>query len=140
MLKIQNALYLAGVILLVSLPAMGSLIYYRLTGDPTFRPLGITISSLTERLVGGTSGGITVQINWGDNANPPNSRQQVRQVLEKALSVYTVDFSLRFQDTGGDSIQIYFVTDNSRLGPYRLNNISSGIPAALAAYNIANRP
>ena len=134
--KLRNNLFFAGVILLLSMPTVASVAYFKLTGDPTFRPLGITVASLTENLVGGTSRGITVRVEWGENSNTPNTKEQVRTALEKAMSVYPIDFLIRFQNTDSSAIGIFFVVDGADIGPYLLQNVSTGIPAALAAFGM----
>ncbi len=127
---------LPALIVIVALPAVASLLYYKLTGDPTLRPLGVTLASLTENNIEGYNNGITVQIDWGADAHSPNSRAQVKSVLQKAMSIYPVDFQVRLTETDGDSVQIYFLIDANRFGPYSLANAASGIGPALAAYNM----
>ncbi len=139
MSRTQINLFLAGLIFAVTLPAMSALIYYKISGDPTFRPLGITVASLTEGLIGSTSRGITVRIEWGENANTSTTQAQVYATLENALALYPMDFLVRFHNNNGSDIRVYFVVEGSRIGPYRLQNISSGIPAALAAFNMTKR-
>ncbi|MEE9427623.1 MAG: hypothetical protein V3V25_05675 [Paracoccaceae bacterium] len=136
MVKPRNNLFFAGVILLLSMPTVASVAYFKITGDPTFRPLGITVASLTENLVGGTSRGITVRIEWGESSNTSNSKEQVRLALEKAMSVYPIDFLIRFENTSSAAIEIFFVVDGAKIGPYQLQDVSSGIPAALAAFSM----
>jgi hypothetical protein len=124
------------VIVIVALPAAASLLYYKLTGDPTLRPLGVTLASLTENNIEGYNNGITVQIDWGAGAQSPNTRTQVKAALQKAMSIYPVDFQVRLTETAGDTVQVFFLIDSSRIGPYSLGNVASGIEPALAAYNL----
>ncbi len=134
MFSARPYLFLSALIGVLALPALASLIYVKYTGDTTMRPLGITLANLTENSVTGTSAGITVQINWGKNTRSPNTKAQVELAINKSMSVYPVDFLVRLTETKGDRIQIYFLAGTNRLGPFSLQNVSSGIPAALAAY------
>ncbi len=124
----------------VALPALLSLAYYKFTGDPTLRPLGVTLDSLAEVETKGYSGGVTVEINWGRDAQTPNSRAQVSRALEKALSIYPVDYRVRIREIPGDRVEVYFKTGSTRIGPYPLSNVAAGIPPVLDAYNLAQRP
>ena len=36
----------------------------------------------------------------------------------------------------GSSVQIHFLVDNNRIGPYALRNVVAGIPLALVAFRI----
>lgn len=139
MADFSNKLIVPALILATALPALASLAYFRFSGDVTFRPLGITTAKLAETRVSGVSRSITVQIEWGTDANSPNSQEQVKQALTKALNVYPGDFLVRFQEVEGNSVQVYFLVDRSRVGPYRLQNLSTGIPAAVAAQTMASR-
>jgi hypothetical protein len=125
--------------IIVALPALLSLAYYRFTGDPTLRPLGVTIESLTEAATPGYTSGITVEILWGRNATSPSSRAQISRALEKALSIYPVDYRVRIREKDGDRIEVYFKTGSSSIGPYSLANVAAGIPPVLEAYNLSNR-
>ncbi len=119
------------------LPGATALAYYQITGDPTMRPLGITLSKLAENNTAGSATGLLVDIGWGRNTTTPNSRREVKAALEKALSVYGIDYIVRLRDTNGAQIEIFFKTGSVRLGPYRLADVASGIAPALAALQMS---
>ncbi|MGR3290509.1 MAG: hypothetical protein ACU0C9_04865 [Paracoccaceae bacterium] len=140
MFKTRYSYFFPVLIFVLVLPSALALLYVRLTGDQSMRPLGITLSNQTANTAGSAARGISVQIDWGVQANSPNSQQQVQQLLQNALSGYGIDYQIKIRDTADAKIEIYFVVEHSRLGPYRLQNIAEGIPAALAAYTIATNP
>jgi hypothetical protein len=124
------------VILILTLPTAAMLTYVKVTGDQSLRPLGITLANLAENLTDGTSRGVIVQIDWGTLADSGSTKAQVKQALDKTLSAYAIEYRIKIRPTRGREIQVWFQVGNSRLGPYRLNNMSSGIPAALSAYRL----
>ena len=120
-------------------PGAAALIFYKVTGDPTMQPLGITLSKLAGRYTTGQTSGILVQVEWGRNANTPNTPEEVVAALEKSMGVYGIDFLVRVQDSKGDTIRIFFETGSSRIGPYNLADVASGIGPALAAFKMSSQ-
>jgi len=126
-------------ILVLTLPTAASLLYVKITGDQTMRPLGITLANLAENLIDGTSRGIIVQVDWGDQARAASTQTQVIQALQKSLDVYQVEYRVKIRPTSGNKIQVFYMVGKSKIGPYRLQNLSAGIPAAMSAYRMAGR-
>ncbi len=131
--KRRISLILPVMITIIALPATLSLLYYRVTGDPTMQPLSVTKSSLEAHQDPDGTRGILVQINWGKKSNSPSTPAAVQEALDKTLTTYAVDYRINLIDTPGDKVQIYFLVNASKIGPYRISNVASGIPAALAA-------
>ena len=124
------------IILAVTLPEAIALGFYYYTGDPTLLPLGITKTSLSEAPVARNTRAITVFIEWGADATTPNSRNQVGKALHQAMRIYDIEYRLRFRTVPGEAVQIHFLVDSNRIGPYALHNVAAGIPLALAAFRI----
>lgn len=139
MAKQRISLLIPALIFVAVLPGASALLFYNVTGDPTMQPLAITFSKLAERNSNGDAAGIVVEVEWGANARSSNTRHQVQQTLEKAMSVYGIDYLVRIEDTTDDKISIFFVTASGRMGPYRLSNVASGISPAIAAYRLSDR-
>ncbi len=127
------SLVLPVVIGVIATPAALSWAYYHFTGDPTLRPLGVTLNSLRQRRIPGFGAGITVEILWGEEAASPHDPQQVELALDKALRPYDVDYLIRITPAPGNRILAYFDVGANRLGPYGLADIASGIPPAIEA-------
>ena len=140
MRKARLDLIIPALVLAIALPAGLSWAWYRLTGDPTLRPLGVTLSSLRESEVPGFGAGLTVRIDWGAEARSPHSPAQVERILQKALRVYEMDYRIRMNRVPGAAIRVYFETGATRLGPFTLAEIAAGIPPAVAAYRMGGRP
>lgn len=136
MAKTRIKLLVPALILAVTLPGALAVAYFKLSGDPTMQPLAITIKKLAEGNSNGQATGIIVEVGWGQLAKPSNTRQEVRQALHMAMSVYGIDYTIRFLDITGDKIAIFFITGSGRMGPYQLANVSSGIMPAIAAFRI----
>lgn len=137
--KSRPSYFFPMVILVLTLPTAASVLYVKITGDQTMRPLGITFAKMAENLIDGTSRGVIAQIDWGDAANSASSKTQVKLALQKALSVYQIEFRVKIRSVPGADIRVNFLVGKSRIGPYRLQDMSTGIPAALAAYRMAGK-
>jgi len=129
-------LFLPGLILIVALPGLASMTYFKITGDPNFRPLGVPLMARPEYTGEIFENGITVQINWGATAKTRNTRAYVKKTLQDAMSIYGIDTRVLLSEVPGDTVAIYFVIGTSLIGPYRLSNVTAGIPAALSAHKL----
>jgi hypothetical protein len=134
MRKPRPSYFFPMLILILILPTAASLFYVRVTGDQTMRPLGITIAHFANNLINGTTRGVVAQVQWGASAKSASSKKQVKQALNTALSVYQFEHRVKINSVPGTKIQVFYLVENSRIGPYRLSNMSSGIPAALSAH------
>ncbi len=134
--KRRISLFLPALIAAVTLPEAVALSFYYYTGDPTLLPIAITKTSLSEAKVAQNARAITVLIEWGADATTPNSRDQVGTALNQAMRIYDVEYRVRFRDVPGQAVQIHFLVDSNRIGPYALHNVAVGIPLALTAFRI----
>ncbi len=130
------SIILPAAILAVALPGAASYLYYRFTGDPTMRPLAVTISSLADAGVLERDHRIFVIVHWGRDGKYAFHPGDVKAALVKALSVYPYKFSISFKDAPGDQIEVSYEVGESRLGPYPLRDAANGIPAAIDAMRI----
>ncbi len=132
-------LIIFGMVLAVALPAALSYGYYSFTGDPTMRPLGITLASLSESGVPGFTGDIVVLIEWGRSARPLSTREEVKAALQAAMSVYPADTRIKLRETAGDRVRVFFLVGENRMGPYSLANVAAGIRPAIEAYGMIEK-
>ncbi len=131
--KRRISLILPVMITIIALPATLSQLYYRVTGDPTMQPLSVTKSSMDAHEDPDGTRGILVQINWGINSTTPSTKAKVQKALQNTLATYAVDYRIKLYDTPGDKVQIYYLVNASKIGPYQIRDAASGIKAALAA-------
>ncbi|MCU0907981.1 MAG: hypothetical protein MUF73_11145 [Rhodobacteraceae bacterium] len=115
-------------------PTLLALIWYNITGDPTFRPLSLSV----ERLVAfeadrGAGGAVVARVSL-----PPDSRMS-----EAAL---TADLQRGFAATGAQAVirverapgppTVVFEVGRSRLGPYPLSSAAAGLRTASDAWRM----
>lgn len=130
------SIFLPAVIGVIALPTVAALLHFKLTGDPTSRPLGIDVANLTNTAADGKSAGINVDVRWGADVQTPNTKGEVKLALSNALGVYGIDYRVMVTDTAGATIEIFYVVGDVRIGPFRLGNAAAGISPALAAYHM----
>ena len=131
---------LPAAILAVALPGVASYLYYRFTGDPTLRPLAVTISNLADAGLIERDHRIFAVVHWGRDGKYAFHPGDVKAALARALSVYPYKFSIRFEDAPGNQVQISYEVGESRIGPYPLRDAARGIPAAIDAMRISPAP
>lgn len=131
---------LAIMIVAVATPATLALSYYQITGDPSFRPLALSV----ERLV---AGGIEVEhidvqcviLTKGTEASLRAGRQ-LGQSIGAALYGKGLESHVTLAPNAGQtSTQIFFIVDGNRFGPFSPGNVPHGIRIAADAAGIARR-
>lgn len=139
MIKSRLNILLLLLVLATALPASAALMLYKFTGDPTLQPFGLTKNSLTEGDSAQAMLEIVVRLDWGVDVPASILRNDIRQQLGKALGIYDIDFRLNFKAVPGKEINVTFVVEHNEFGPYRFQNASHGITAALAAFRSMKR-
>ena len=133
-------LLLPAIIVAVALPGSLAYLYFKTTGDPTLRPLGITREELAATFSDEHVLDITVQVDWGVDTKFTTPRAEVQRVLSRALQAVNVDHHFRFKDVPGDAVLITYVVGYNRFGPYRPGQAADGIRAAVAALSMERSP
>lgn len=118
----------------IALPEAAALLLYKYTGDPTFRPFGISKNSLDQSDGQQAMNEVLVHIDWGAKVNSAISRQDVQHQIRKALDIYNIDFRLKFNNVTGQEINVTYIVEHNKFGPYLFQNASRGISAAVTAY------
>lgn len=134
----QNYPTIAIAIIAVAMPALLSLGYYYVTGDPTFRPLGITIERLAER---GEAVGNDVIFGTITYDGTPDGEKEAEMLSERLVTVFIgkgVDASFRLvPEPDAEPLQIYFYVDDARLGPFNPTTAPRGILIAVDALTLS---
>jgi hypothetical protein len=115
-------------------PSGAALIWYNITGDPTFRPLSVTI----ERLVAfeadrGSGGAVVARVRL-----PPDSRlseDALREDLRRGFAATGAQALIRVERAPGPAT-ILFEVGASRIGPYPLSSAAIGLRTASDAWRM----
>ena len=131
---------IAILIVAVATPATLSLSYYQITGDPTFRPLALTV----ERMIAGGQVVQTIEVQAvittdGSDAGAERGRQLGRKLVKafygKGLGAHAI---LRPAPEPGPP-QVYFIVNRSSLGPFTERTAAQGVRIAAEAAAITRR-
>lgn len=122
-----------------SLPTLIALSYYMATGDPSFRPLGISSAAFDQFLSVGEENRIEVLVATGSDVASPNASLRAEQILSNALAPYDVPFEVRHFEAPGRDVLVRFHVGSTVIGPYPIRQSAHGISAALAAYQMVKR-
>lgn len=127
-------------IVATGLPATSALTYYLITGDPSFRPFNLSVHTSSANHVEPSRAVILVRVDWGQHATGAPTQAELQRSLARSLSSYDVDFRLQFIPRNDDKILVTYVVDHNQVGPFQIGQAAHGIPAALAAFRIAQKP
>ena len=130
-LKIVFALALG-----MALPTLAALGYYAATGDPTFRPLGISEAALARFANSSEDLAIVVTIRRGTATSINASADEVERRFAAALRPYDVPTRIRTQAVNGRDVTISFQVRGTHLGPYDIRDASAALSAAVSAYHL----
>jgi hypothetical protein len=134
-MKLQNGPLALLVIFLVTAPSAASRMYYHITKDPTFQPLGITKERLSAFDRGPVDDGILTEIRWGSGGS--GSRPALERALAGSFAAYGVESRFRHvTDPGQVGVTIRFRVGPTDLGPYSVGQAPHGVQAAVAAFGI----
>ncbi len=121
------------IVLLISGPTMFSLGWYKVTGDPLLRPLGVTEQSM--RAYYGAQGyEIVARVDW-DETRSGVSKDAMRQALVNAFKVKGVEVHVVF-GTSNNGTHITYRVGPSTIGPFPQARAAEGINAAVEAYRM----
>jgi hypothetical protein len=140
MAQVRRSFLLPMLVVAVAMPAAAALSFYKFTGDPSLRPLGVTKNSLDAGAAPQAMLEILVRVDWGRDLAGSLQQDDVRQLLGKALSIYDIDFRIQFRKVSGRDVGVTYLIGRNAIGPYRLHNASQGIPAALSAFQAMRPP
>ena len=116
-----------------ALPTILSIWYYLFTGDPTFRPLGISKAALEHFDPPESPLDIVVAVGWGADARPRQTEDQLAGAIGRSLAVYDVAFRFRHFSIEGDQVLVWYIIRQTELGPYPAGQAAKGLSAAVTA-------
>lgn len=118
----------------IVLPAALSLSAYFITKNPNFRPLGITLDSLTEAGLIESSGEIIAVISIGDRSQKQTSKKEYTKALESTFEILESEVEVKFRTVPNSSeISVTYLVGLNRIGPYPITQAASGVKAAVRA-------
>lgn len=127
------------IVLCTALPAISAIVLYKITDDPTLRPLGITRERLAFEEGETNSVSILVSVGLGQDRPPGPDEADLRRLIGGVLATHTNDFVIRFNEQSGTEIGVTFVVGPNRYGPYATNQMLDGIVPALIALDMTKR-
>ncbi|MFD0980569.1 hypothetical protein [Tropicimonas aquimaris] len=128
---------LVALVVAIATPATMALSYYKLTGDPTFRPLALTV----ERLI---AGGVDVDyehvravVHTGDTAEDRARAQRLGEGVQVAFYGKGIDALVQYEIVAGRAppTVTYHVARRS-FGPYSGAAAAQGVRAAVEALRL----
>ncbi|MDA5095062.1 hypothetical protein O2N63_13310 [Aliiroseovarius sp. KMU-50] len=134
MRKVATARVLGALILALSLPTFLSLLWHRLSGDPTMRPLGITKEALQDE----SGEGLIIQahVNWGTIEQSAASQQELARALIRGFSAKGVVVEVQSFSSQAPNPTVTYQVGPSTIGPFPAFSAAQGINAAVEAYRM----
>lgn len=126
------------IVLLVVAPTVVSLVWYKVTGNPLIRPLGITQEKIRAYEGLGSVLEIVAVVEWDPARSGQVRREDLRRALMRAFKVKGVPVRVVF-DPGSSGTWITYRIGSSTIGPYAQARAAEGIGAAAEAYRMLAR-
>ena len=123
------------IIVLVVAPSVISLGWYRVTGNPLFRPLGITRESMRAYYGTGEWIEIVAEVEWDQARSGQVTQRDMERALRNAFHVKGVEVRVVFRQSRTGTRVLYRVGPSS-IGPYPQSRAAEGISAAVEAYRM----
>lgn len=130
--QLLYGIFLAAVVALPSALALG---YYKITGDPSLRPLAQSIESV---VFGGTLGE-TRDLKVELRLHTPSQERGFRMArqIQRSFTAKGIDAQVFvISAAAGEPANVAFVVRRNRIGPFPLSRASDGIQAAVSAYHM----
>ncbi len=133
--------FLATAIVAIATPATLALSYYHMTGDPTFRPLAVTIERLiSQGVVDDDNIYVRTVVTTDGTARGNLIGDQLGKKLDRAF--YGKGLTSRYRlhaHPNGPVPQILFIVDGIVVGPFTPATAPHGVRVATEAANIARQ-
>lgn len=123
------------IIMLVITPSAISLSWYKITGNPLFRPLGITSESMRAYFGTGDWIEIVAEVEWDESRSGRITREDMENALRHAFQVKGVEVRVVFRKSNNGTRVLYRI-GASVVGPYPQSRAAEGISAAVDAYRM----
>ena len=134
----KHALYGLGLAIIVGLPTGIALTYYKITGDPSVRPLAQTVDNVVHGTLAYGVLPVGVQLRLHDPETP--QALAMAQQLRKTFSAKGIEVQVFLLEIETDrKAEVLFIVDENRIGPFPLSRAADGVGAAVTAYRSVNR-
>ncbi len=139
--KQRGIVTLIVIIMLVIAPSAITLGWYKATGNPLFRPLGITREALRAYYGTGEWIEIVAEVSWDNDRAGRVTRADMERALRNAFQTKGVGVRVVFQESTNGTRVLYRVGP-SEIGPFPQSRAAEGISAAVEAYrmNVPYKP
>lgn len=126
--------YVLLIAFLVVLPTAVALLWYRITGDPNLRPLGITEQAL-RAYSGSDELEIVVVIDWVQPQAGALTPADLSATLGQAFRAKGVDVHTVYR-AGQGATRVTYLVGETVLGPFPIARARDGIVSAVEAYKM----
>lgn len=123
------------IIALVVAPTVISLGWYQATGNPLFRPLGITRENMRAYYGTGEWIEIVAEVAWDQDRSGRVTQADMERALRNAFRVKGVDVRVVFRSSNSGT-RISYRVGPSIIGPYPQSRAAEGIGAAVEAFRM----
>ncbi len=123
------------VIFLLAAPTAVSMIWYKVTGNPLLRPLGITKEALQAYYGTGKWTQIVAEVEWDAQRSGRVTKADMKRALERAFAAKGVEVSVQFHP-GHAGTKVLYRVGSSYFGPYPQSRAAEGISAVVDAYRM----
>lgn len=131
-----NVVYLLGLIVLTVLPTLLTVVYQRLSHDPSFRPLDLTEDALRGRPgARGERIEIVARVDWAPGRVGGLTPDGFEDALSEAFRAKGVRARVTFQP-GQAVTRVSYQIGPSTIGPFPAARAADGISAAVEAFRM----
>jgi hypothetical protein len=129
---------LVALIVAIATPATMALSYYRLTGDPTFRPLAVTLERLVVEGIEVHQKAVRADIVSDGTAESIAEAARLGEGLRAAFHAKGIEAVIRYETrpSSGRPTVTFYVRDAS-FGPYSKGTAAQGVRAAVTALQLS---
>ena len=136
-MEIKNSSIIAGLVIIVALPATTSVIAYQITKDPTLRPLARTLND--EAIYNGSaiSNEISAIVHWTTGRAKNFTQQDLSIAVQRAFGAHGVNVRMVFRQVDtADPVTITYKVGRNTFGPTRITKAADSIKGAIAVFRM----
>ena len=126
----RNISLVAIAVVLVATPATLALSYYKLTGDPTFQPLAMSVERLAASQENDDGGLITATIHWDETGVQQEQATRLAGMMTEAFRGKGLKVRVYLKnDRNAVGTMVTFRKGKQSFGPYTTAQVAHGIQA-----------
>lgn len=115
----------------IAAPTVLALLYSAISGDPTFRPLGVSHKALLAFENQKTNSGLRIDLIWGAGSALQQEPEAVTNMLANALRAHDVEGPIDVVPDNGSNVRVLFHVGQQSFGPYPLAEAGRGVTLAV---------